>query len=107
MKGCIKMDYQEIIMQLIVSGGNARSYAMEAIRNAKYGNIEAAKKFLLKADDELCNAHKIQTQLIQKEAAGSKIEITLLMVHAQDHLMNAITVKDIAAELVDIYEKNK
>ncbi|MFA7746473.1 PTS lactose/cellobiose transporter subunit IIA, partial [Salinicoccus roseus] len=26
-------------------------------------------------------------------------------VHAQDHLMNAMTVKDLAAELVEIYEK--
>ena len=31
--------------------------------------------------------------------------MTLLMVHAQDHLMNAMTVKDLAAELVAIYEK--
>jgi cellobiose PTS system EIIA component len=27
------------------------------------------------------------------------------MVHAQDHLMNAITVIDMAREFVDLYEK--
>ena len=27
------------------------------------------------------------------------------MVHAQDHLMNAMTVKDLAAELVDLYQR--
>ena len=27
------------------------------------------------------------------------------MVHAQDHLMNAITVKDMAEEFIDLYEK--
>jgi cellobiose PTS system EIIA component len=26
------------------------------------------------------------------------------MIHAQDHLMNAITMKDLAAEMVDLYE---
>ncbi|OUZ16436.1 hypothetical protein A5868_001357, partial [Enterococcus sp. 12F9_DIV0723] len=34
-----------------------------------------------------------------------KSNISLLMVHAQDHLMNAITIKDLAIELVDILEK--
>jgi len=29
----------------------------------------------------------------------------LLMVHAQDHLMNAITVRDLAIEFVDMYKK--
>ena len=27
------------------------------------------------------------------------------MIHAQDHLMNSITVKDLATEFVDLYEK--
>lgn len=31
--------------------------------------------------------------------------MSLLMVHAQDHLMNAMTVKDLAAEMIDLYEK--
>ncbi|MFS8514414.1 MAG: PTS lactose/cellobiose transporter subunit IIA, partial [Planifilum fulgidum] len=26
-------------------------------------------------------------------------------VHAQDHLMNAITVKDLAVELIDLYKR--
>ena len=43
--------------------------------------------------------------VIQNEAGGEKTDMTLLMVHAQDHLMNAMTVKDLAAELVEIYEK--
>jgi len=29
------------------------------------------------------------------------------MVHAQDHLMNAITLKDLASEFVDMYETFK
>ena len=29
----------------------------------------------------------------------------LLMVHAQDHLMDAMVVKDLAAEIVDLYRK--
>ena len=50
-------------------------------------------------------AHRVQTDLIQKEAGGEKTEVTLLMVHAQDHLMNAITVKELASEFVELYKK--
>jgi len=30
-------------------------------------------------------------------------QMSLLMIHAQDHLMNAMTVKDLAAEMVELY----
>jgi PTS system cellobiose-specific IIA component len=99
------MDYQEIILQIIISGGNARSYAIEAIQFAKNEDFEAAREALDKCCEELSEAHNVQTKLIQKEAAGNSTEVTLLMVHAQDHLMNAITVKDMAQEFVDMYEK--
>lgn len=99
------MGYEEIVMQIIVNGGNARSLAMEAITQAKKGDIAAARKSLVKAAEELGSIHKIQTELIQNEAAGNRTELSLLMVHAQDHLMNAITVKDLAGELVDMYEQ--
>jgi cellobiose PTS system EIIA component len=99
------MDYEETIMQIIVNGGSARSYAMEAISHAKSGDFSKAREALSISSEDLLKAHKIQTGLIQNEAAGNKNEVTLLMVHAQDHLMNAITIKDIASEFVEMYEK--
>lgn len=99
------MNYENIVMQLIVNGGNARSKSMEAINCAKKGELEKAKKLINEACDNLNKAHEIQTSLIQDEALGNKNDLTLLMVHAQDHLMNAITVRDLANEFIDIYEK--
>ncbi len=77
---------------------------MEAIAAAKQGRFSEAREKLQQAGEELNQAHHIQTSLIQEEVKGVKREISLLMVHAQDHLMNAITVKDLATELVDLYE---
>ncbi|MBP2642966.1 MAG: phosphotransferase system lactose/cellobiose-specific subunit [Firmicutes bacterium] len=94
-----------VIMQLIVNSGDARSRAMEAIRTAKNGNIEKAKEKIAECEEALIKAHQQQTQLIQDEAKGNKTEVSLLLVHAQDHLMNAITVKDMAKEFIDLYEK--
>ncbi|MBA4543174.1 MULTISPECIES: PTS lactose/cellobiose transporter subunit IIA [Thermoactinomyces] len=95
---------EKVIFQIIIHGGNGRSCAMEAIAAAKQGRFSEAREKLQQAGEELNQAHHIQTSLIQEEVKGVKREISLLMVHAQDHLMNAITVKDLATELVDLYE---
>ena len=99
------MEYKEVVFGLIVNAGNARSKAMNSIRLAKKGKIEEAKENLKLSEEDLNLAHEIQTKLIQGEAAGKKTELSLLMVHAQDHLMNAITVKDLANEIIEIHEK--
>jgi PTS system cellobiose-specific IIA component len=96
---------EEIIFQVILCGGNGKSCAMEAIAAAKQGDFTEAREKLKEASDALNEAHHIQTSLIQSEVRGERTEVSLLMVHAQDHLMNAITVKDLAAEFVDLYEK--
>ncbi|MBT2759509.1 PTS lactose/cellobiose transporter subunit IIA [Mesobacillus foraminis] len=98
---------EETIFQIILHGGNGKSSAMEAIAAAKAGDIEGAREKLQEAVNALNEAHHIQTSLIQSEIRGEKTEISLLMVHAQDHLMNAITMKDLAAEFVDLYETVK
>jgi len=50
-------------------------------------------------------AHRFQTDLIQGEARGEKVEIRLILIHAQDHLMNAMTVIDLAKEIIELYKK--
>ncbi len=99
------MENQEhIIFQLILHGGNGRSSAMEAIAAAKQADFSTAREKLQEAADAIHEAHKVQTSLIQAEAREEKTTVSLLMVHAQDHVMNAITVKDIATEFVNLYE---
>jgi cellobiose PTS system EIIA component len=95
---------EETIFQIILHGGNGKSCSMEAIAAAKRGDIVEARAKLQEAVDALNEAHHVQTSLIQGEIRGEKVEISLLMVHAQDHLMNSITMKDLATEFVDLYE---
>ncbi|SFC34054.1 PTS lactose/cellobiose transporter subunit IIA [Clostridium uliginosum] len=96
---------EEIILNLIMHSGEARSYSMEAISLAKKGDIAGAKDLVKKADEELGYAHSSQTNLIQGEVSGQKAEFSLLLVHAQDHLMTTIVLKDLSVEFIDIYEK--
>jgi len=93
---------ETIIMELVVNAGSARSTAIEAIRAAKSGDFTNADAMLEEADRTLLKSHEVQTELIQKELNGEKVEVGLLMVHAQDHLMNAMTVMDLAREIIDI-----
>jgi len=93
------------IMEIIVNGGDARSSCLKAVRLARNGQLEEADKLIKRAEENLNKAHNVQTSLIQAELHGEKNEITLLMVHAQDHLMNAITVKELSIEIIEECKK--
>lgn len=99
------MEFEMIIINLINHSGEARSSCMEAIHYAKIGDFHKAREKIDEANEKISLAHKTQTALIQGEAQGNKQELSLLLVHAQDHLMNAITVKDMAVEFVELYSK--
>jgi len=96
---------EETIFGLISHSGDAKSLLMEAIGEAKEGEFEKAKKKIEAASEKLNLAHQVQTSLIQSEAGGEKQEASLLLIHAQDHLMNAILLKDLATEFIDLYKK--
>ena len=34
-------------------------------------------------------------------------QLNLILIHSQDHLMNALTIKDMANEIIDIYQEIK
>lgn len=99
------MEQEQIIMQLISQGGSARSESIAAIRKARSQDYQASEELLKKAHDDLLAAHNLQTKLLQKEINGSAERPSLLMVHAQDHLMNAMTVNDLAKELITILKE--
>lgn len=91
-------------MGLIVHSGNTKSECMEAIQLAKR-QIEAAKRKIKLANESLIEAHHAQTGLLSQEARGEKVEVSMLLIHAQDHLMNAITFRDLAQEMIELYER--
>lgn len=97
------MDVEMTIFTIITHSGDARSSSMEAITHAKEGEFEKAQRCIEEAENKLSMAHKEQTKLIQAEAQGEKHDISLLLIHAQDHLMNAMTIKDMANEFVELY----
>ena len=98
------MNYEEEITQLIANSGMAKSFSMEAIQEARAGNPDRARELLEDAKESFILAHAIQTNLITQEMSGEKVELSLLMVHAQDHLMTSMTTRDLAVEIINLYD---
>lgn len=98
---------QMLSFKIILHAGNARSSAMEAISLAKRYKFTAANEKIAVAEEAFVKAHQEQAELIQTEASGGKNHISIILIHAQDHLMTAMTVKDLAIEMIDMYKKMK
>ena len=93
------------VMGLIMFGGNAKSDAMEAIAAAKKGDFNLADEKIKDAEESLVQAHHSQTEMLTQEAQGNHVEVTLLTVHSQDHLMTSIAFTDLAKEIIDLYRR--
>lgn len=93
-------------MELILCAGNGKAIAIDAVRNLlNDGNVEAAKEKVSEAGKEIGKAHEIQTSLLQSEMGGELIEKPILLIHAQDHFMNALTIRDMASLMIQMYER--
>lgn len=57
------------------------------------------------ANASLLEAHHAQTKLLQDYAKGVEMKMEIIMVHAQDHLMTTMTLKEVAIEMMHLYQK--
>ncbi|WP_088033892.1 PTS lactose/cellobiose transporter subunit IIA [Evansella clarkii] len=96
---------EEISFQIILHAGNAKSLAMEAMQLARKNNFSEAQQKIEEAEKEFIQAHHSQTSLLQQESSGESVSPTILLIHAQDHLMNAMTTKELVQEIIYLHQK--
>lgn len=102
------MNKEEVAMigfEVVSYAGEARSKLMEALNYAESGDFEAADRLVIEANSSLVEAHKSQTQMLAAEARGEDIELGFIMVHAQDHLMTTMLLRDTMKHLFNIYKR--
>ncbi len=92
--------------QIISNVGTARSLVMEALAAAKDGDFVSAEEKLEESNQYFVEGHKVHAQLIQKEAAGEKVEFSLLFMHAEDQLMSAETITLLVKEMIEMYKRS-
>ena len=98
-----KEEASMIGFEIVAYSGDARSKLLLAVEKAKQKEFGECDKLFAEANECLNDAHKSQTELLQMEARGEHIDIGFITVHAQDHLMTTILLKDIINNLLDIY----
>lgn len=98
-------DLEEVVMGLIINSGQARSLAYTALKKAKAGDLGAANQLMAQSREALNAAHLVQTQLIEGDQGEGKIPVTLVLVHAQDHLMTSMLARELISELIELHEK--
>jgi len=102
------MDDMELIAFEIISNvGMGKSLVIEAIREARKGNYEVSEQKIKEVNEFLLKGHHAHTNLIQKEAAGEKLEFSLIIMHAEDQLISAETIKDLGIEIIEMHKDLK
>lgn len=100
-------EYEEKVMMLLVNAGSARSQLMEAMKAARQQDFELSDVHIDGAQQALKAAHLIQTQLIEFDQGEGKLPVRIVMVHAQDHLMNAVLLMDMATEIIYLHKTQR
>lgn len=98
-------ELEEVVMGLIINSGQARSLAYAALKQAKQGDFPAAKTMMEQSRMALNEAHLVQTKLIEGDQGEGKMKVSLVLVHAQDHLMTSMLARELVTELIELHEK--
>ena len=98
-------ELEEIAMTIIANSGAARSAAFEALQKVKNKDFDDAVALLKSADDSLQVAHEAHRKLLQLDAKGEVTSVSILLCHAQDHLMGSALAKDLIREMVFLYQE--
>lgn len=99
---------QEISMtgfSIVAYAGDAQSDLIEALEAARQGNFEQAEQLHAQAKQELIDAHDVQTKLLSEEAGGAEMDVTFIMVHAQDTLMTTMMLEKQTRFMIDEYKR--
>jgi PTS system cellobiose-specific IIA component len=93
---------EDLAMEIIANSGAARSSAEEGLLLAKKGRFAEAKSKMDAAQSALKLAHGFHSKLLKLGAAGAPESV--LMAHAQDHVMTTMLAVDLIGDIIDLYE---
>ncbi|WP_255349950.1 MULTISPECIES: PTS lactose/cellobiose transporter subunit IIA [Halolactibacillus] len=88
---------------MIAEAGSAKSLAILALQDAKQQQTKEAEQKLEKARRYFNEAHQYHRDLIQKEAQGDDIQLSLIFMHAEDQLMSTETILILVEEMLAMY----
>ena len=94
------MDNLELVsFQIISAVGVAKSSYIEAMKIAEKGDFDLAKAKIKEGDQEFVKGHEAHAGLIEKVVPN------ILLMHAEDQLMSAETIKMMALEIIKLNQR--
>lgn len=99
-----KSQVQLLAFQLIAHSGDALNHFNIALDNAEKGKFVEAEREIAIGDKALVEAHKLQTDMLVSEAKNEEMEYSIIMMHAQDHLMTTLNFQRIATRFIKLYK---
>ncbi|MHA7994176.1 PTS lactose/cellobiose transporter subunit IIA [uncultured Collinsella sp.] len=100
-----KEEISMIGFEIVAYAGDAQTDLIAACEKAREGDIEEARRLQASAHQALIDAHDVQTRLLSQEAGGGEMDVTFIMVHAQDTLMTTMMLEKQATFTIDAYER--
>ena len=99
-----KIDLEEMALEIITNVGTARSMYVEAVEAAKAGNFEEAHNLVAEGEKIFVNGHHAHADLVNAKIGVEELQYMFLVMHAEDQLMSAETLKIVCDELIDMLE---
>ncbi|MDO5755261.1 MAG: PTS lactose/cellobiose transporter subunit IIA [Tissierellia bacterium] len=96
---------EEICFGLITHSGDAKSLLYEALNAGKKGDFEKARQKIKESEEDQLKAHRVHMELITRELNEKDIDFSLILVHAEDQMMQTELLSKLVEEFLEIYEK--
>lgn len=103
-----EQEFLQAAFKIIMPAGDARNNAAASMNALLDGDDEKADELLKEARGNILEAHKVQTELIQAEAAremstGTSTKVPMLFIHAQDTLMTIMSEVNLTEAMERMY----
>ena len=99
-----KIDLEEMALEIITNVGTARAMYVEAVEAAKAGNFEEAHNLVAEGEKIFVNGHHAHADLVNAKIGVEELQYMFLVMHAEDQLMSAGTLKIVCDVLIDMLE---
>ena len=95
----------EIAFKIINASATAKAHALEAVEFAKEKNFDKSLELISQARDALGPGSAAHGELVQYEAQGNLFQVSMLLMHSEDQLLNTETIIIMAEQLIEVYKK--
>ena len=99
--------FESLPFSVIANVGSARSMYIEAIHLARNGAIKEARERMKEGELLFVEGHGSHLKMFGEELSVEDLRYIPLLMHAEDQLMSAETLKIVCEEMIDILEEHK